>query len=343
MFLKKIPGNIKEYPAKSILIIGLSSLGDNLLLTPSIKLIRDTYGKADIEILVGPRAVEFAKNNPWFSGFSVWNQKRVLRLIISLRKKKYDIIFDFRNSLLPFFIRGRYKFTFFLKEFFSDKIFTHESERTLKFLEPYLGKVEDVHLYFPVSQSNKEKIEKLFKIFGIKKSDIVVVMNPGAAFPAKRWKKENFIQAGKELLKIYDTKIIIVGNKQEKILGEDIKTGINDKNVFNLAGGTTVEELYALLSMSDVLITNDTGTMHIASAAGCPVIAIFGPGNPYRYGPVGTKNYILHTYLDCFPCRFEAGCRKKFACMNHIPVKDVIDAVSVVLDEEKQLQLFEFE
>ncbi|MCL5409047.1 MAG: glycosyltransferase family 9 protein [Candidatus Omnitrophica bacterium] len=343
MFFKKIPKNIKEYHVKSILIIGLGSLGDNLMLTPTIKLIKDTYKKAEIDIVIGPRALGFARNNPWFSNIYVWNKKISLNLFTSLRKKRYDIIFDFKNSLLPFFLRGKYKFTFFIKEFFSDKSFTHESERTIKFVESYFGKPENINLYFPVLQTDIEKTEKFFKTFGINKSDIIIVMNPGAAFPAKRWKKENFIQTGKEILKIYDAKIIITGNKLEKSLGEDIKIGINNKNVFNLAGETTIGELAAILKMADVLITNDTGTLHLASAVRCPVVVIFGPSNPYRYGPIGTKNYVLHADIDCFPCKLEAKCNKKFICMEYIYVKDVINAVSILLNEEKQLHLFEFE
>ena len=344
MLLKKIPLKIKDYPANSILIIGLSSLGDNLLLTPAIKLIRETYKKAQFDIIVGSRATEFARGNPWFSEIFVLNKKKgFFRLLRRLRRKKYDLIFDFRNSLLPFFLRGRYKFTFFLHEFLSDKTYTHESERVLHFLEPYFGKVQDVQIYFPVSQSDKERMEKLLKSLGIKKSDAIIILNPGAAFPKKRWKMENFIETARQLLKEYDAKIIVIGGMNEKGLAERIAGAVKSKDIFDFSGKTTLGELAALFQMSDLLITNDTGPMHLAAAVKCPVVAVFGPGNPYRYGPLGTKSYVLHTSLDCFPCKLEAKCRKKFVCMEHVSVEDVIKAVSLILDEGKQLHLFDIE
>lgn len=335
MFFKNIPKNIKNYQARSILIIGIGSLGDNLLLTPSIKLIKDTYKNASLDIIVGPRARGFAENNPWFSNFYIWEKNNFFKLVAELRKKKYDITFDFKNSAITFFLHSRYKFTFFRQELFSNKISIHESERVLKFLEPYFGKSEDIRLYFPVAQTSKEKIEKIFTSFGIKKSDIIIGINPGAASEMKKWDKENFIEVCKALIEIYSAKIIIIGNKKEKDLGEYIKKGIGEKNVFNLAGETTVMDLAALLTMINILITNDTGSMHMASAVQCPVVAIFGPGNSYRYGPVNTKNHVLHTHLDCFPCRVDSKCKKNFICMKQITVHEVLSAVFFLLNSTK--------
>lgn len=335
------PKNIRDFEIKKILIIGLSCLGDNLLLTPSLKLIKDTFKKADIEIVVGPRAIEFAKENPLFSTYHIYDKRKgILRLVRNLRKKKYDLIIDFRNSLLPFFLRSKFKLTFFLKEFFSDKMFTHESERILKFIEPFFGKIEKIHLYFPVKNSSREKITELFKKWNIKASDIIVVLNPGGNFIPKRWDKKNFISLGKALIKEYEAKIFVVGGEKEKNLTREIKEGIGDERVIDLGGKTTISELAALLEKSDLMVTNDTGPMHLASAVDCPVVAIFGPSNPYRYGPIGVKNYVVHADIDCFPCRVEGKCKIGFECMKRVTVEDVLKAARLILDEKQQQYLF---
>ena len=336
------PKNIREFDIRKILIIGLSCLGDNLLLTPAIKRIKETFPEGEFDIVVGPRAIDFVLENPWFENYFVYDKKKnIFKLIKKLREKKYDLIVDFRNSLLPFFLRGKFKLTFFIKEFFSDKIYTHESERILNFIKPFFGSEKEIKLYFPVSAIHREKIKEMFRSYNIKNSDTVVVLNPGANFEKKRWKKENFAEVGKELIKTYDAKIFIIGGKKERELTKEVKELINHKNVVDLGGKTNLRELAALLEKTDLMITNDTGPMHLASAMGCPVVAIFGPGNPYRYGPIGVKNCVVHADMDCFPCRVEDKCKIDFECMKRISVEQVLKAAMLILDEKQQPYLFD--
>ena len=339
------PKNIRDFDIRKILIIGLSCLGDNLLITPSIKLIKDSFKKADVDIVVGPNSLEFAKDNPWFSQFFIYNkQKGFGNLLKKLRKTNYDLIVDFRNSMFPFLLRGKFKLTFFLKEFMSDKIFTSESERMIQLLEPFFGKPDKLRLYFPVSNAEKEKTDRLLRKLEIRKSDIFVVLNPGANFIPKRWPEEKFAEVGKALSNEYAAKIILIGTEKEKALAGRIKDSIQaEKNVFNFAGKTTLRELASLLQRADVIITNDTGPMHLAAAVQCPVVVMFGPSNPYRYGPVGTVNHIIHSDIDCFPCKFKNTCKRKdFLCMKKINPDIVLNAARLVLDnKEQQLTLFD--
>jgi lipopolysaccharide heptosyltransferase II len=335
------PKNIREIELNKILIIGLSCVGDNLLLTPAIKKIRETYKKAEIDIVIGPRAVEFAIENPWFSNYIVYDKKKsFLKFIKKLREKRYDLTVDFRNSFIPFFIRSKYKLTFFKKEFFSEKFYTHESERIMSFIEPFFGKGEN-KLYFPYSANYKEKIKELFDKIGIKLSDIIVVLNPGGKFEGKRWEKEKYVLLVKELIKIYRTKIIITGSKDEKKLTQEIKEMIDRKEIFDFGGKTNLRELAAIYQLSDLVISNDTGSMHLACAVGAPVVAIFGPSNPYRYGPLSEKSFVVHSNIDCFPCKKESRCRINFECMKRISVEDVLKYCCLILDEKEKGRVFE--
>jgi len=335
------PKNIREIELKKILIIGLSCLGDNLLLTPAIKKIRETYKKAEIDIIIGPRAIEFVIENPWFSNYIIYDKKtHLFKLIKKLREKRYDLTVDFRNSFIPFFVRSKYKLTFFKKEFFSEKFYTHESERILSFIEPFFGKGE-TKLYFPYPASYKEKIKEIFNDIGIKSSDIIVSLNPGAKFAGKRWDKGKFALLAKELMKIYGVKIIITGSKDEKKLTEELKEMIGEKGVFDFGGKTNLRELAAVYEFSDLVISNDTGSMHLACAVGAPVVAIFGPSNPYRYGPIGGKNFVVHSDIECFPCKKESKCKIDFECIKRIKVEDVLKYCCLILDEKEKGRLFE--
>jgi lipopolysaccharide heptosyltransferase II len=322
---------------KSILIIGLSSIGDNLLISPVIKLIQEKYPDASIDIVVGPRAIDFAKDNPVFSNFYVWDKSSgILTLKRMMKNQQYDMIVDFRNSFIPFFLSGKFKLTCFKREFFSDKFSTHESERTLQLFKSYFGMPEKIELYFPLKNEEIQQFKKsLHDIIDFEKKDKIFVLNPGAAFEKKRWKKENFAETGKKIISKYGGKILIVGNNKEFELAEEIRQKINSEKALNLAGKISFRCLAYILSESSLLITNDTGTMHLASAMKCPIIAIFGPGNPHRYGPIGTKNIVLHTRMDCFPCILESKCKKNFVCMNDVSVEDVMNAVSQILNQHQ--------
>ncbi|MCM8765205.1 MAG: glycosyltransferase family 9 protein [Candidatus Omnitrophica bacterium] len=317
----------------NILIIGLSSIGDNLLISPSIRLIKDCCEGSSIDFVVGPRAAAFAEKNPLFSNTYIWDKKTgVKTLIRMLGNRKYDLIVDFRNSLIPFFLNAEYRLTFFLRELFSRRVSVHEAERAVKFIEPYFGKMETVELYFPLYHAEIDEHKKAFERTGISlDSDNFIVLNPGAAFEKKRWDKDRFAEVARTIILKYGVKVVIVGSKNEIDLAREITAKIHDERVFNLVGKINLRQLACLLSESMLLITNDTGTMHLASAMKCPVIAIFGPGNPLRYGPIGTKSIVLHTGRNCFPCRLEARCDKKFVCMNDITVQDVISAVEKLL------------
>jgi len=343
------PKDIGSYKIKSALIIGTSCLGDNIILSPAIKKIRDAFKDAEIDIVIGERAIEFAIDNSWFSNYFVYKKGRrlkrvvnLIKLINKLNKKRYDLIVDFRNSFIPFFIRGRFRLTFFFKEFFSEKIYTHETERVLKFLEPYFGKEEDISLYFPVTKKDRDDVELFLRNSGVKPSEKIVVFNPGGRANKKRWSEEKFAEVGKVLLNNYDSmKIIIVGSIADEYIAARVKEMIRSDNVFNLAGKTTLKQLAALLERASLIITNDTGTLHLASAMHCPTVAIFGPTNPYRYGPIGTKNIVIHSDIPCFPCNEKKRCKKNYICIDKITPAEVIKAAMLFLDEKEQPLLFD--
>ena len=318
---------------KKVLIIGLSCLGDMLLLTPAIRAIRERYREANFSILVGPRAKEAMINNPWFSEVIIWDKKSPLsarlNLIKNLKAKHFDLIVDFRNSLLPFFIGAKKKITFFGKELFSRKDNIHEAERRLKMLPSSFPIPEDKGLFFYISEEDRSSIQKILKNYGIGPEERLITLNPGANWEQKRWKKEGFAEVGDKLAKEYKVRVIIIGGKKEEGLAEEVK-GLMKEKAVNLAGKTTLGELAALLEKSWLFITNDTGPMHLASAVKCATVAIYGPGNWYRYGPYENRYKIVKSGLRCSPCNV-TRCKRDFLCMRLIAVSKVLEAVKELL------------
>lgn len=337
------PRDITKQKIKKILLICPGSLGDNLLISPSIKKIRETFKDAEIEIIVGRRAIGFVDGNPWFSNYYLSKGGKgfrrflnTIKLVNSFQNRRYDLIIDFKNSLIPFFIKGRYRLTFFMQEFFSEKTYTHEAKRLYNFLVPYFGEEENISLHFPISQKERDNADLLLKTMDIKPSDRIALFNPGGN-EKKRLSEEKLAEVGKALLKSYDSlKILIIGANQEQEIGDRINALIDDERVFNLAGKTTIKQLAALLERASLVITNDTGTLHLASAMHCPTVAIFGPTSHYRYGPIGTKNIVVYSDISCFPCNEKRVCGYDYRCIKQITPEEVIKASMLLLDEAEQ-------
>ena len=153
---------------------------------------------------------------------------------------------------------------------------------------------------------------------------------PGAEYgPAKRWLPERFADAAKKISARSSVQWILFGTTREATLGEQIAAAIGD-HCLNRIGKTTLGQLINELRECRLLLTNDTGTMHLAALLGVPVVAIFGSTEPRLTGPLGNDHIILRHHVECSPC-FLRECPIDFRCMNRIEVADVVDAVKAKL------------
>jgi len=157
-------------------------------------------------------------------------------------------------------------------------------------------------------------------------------LNPGAEYgPAKRWPAEKFIAAAWEIQKRTGCNWIIFGGKSDVALVGQIESALRtpESRIRNLAGQTSLRELMALLASCRVLLTNDTGPMHVAAALGTPVVVPFGSTSPELTGPGlpgDRRHHLLRTDAACAPC-FLRECPIDFRCLNGISVQQVAAAV----------------
>ena len=122
---------------------------------------------------------------------------------------------------------------------------------------------------------------------------------------------------------------ILFGTKNDAAVGEQIAAAIGDHCV-NRIGQTTLEQLIAELRQCRLLLTNDTGTMHLAALLGVPVVAIFGSTEPRLTGPLGDGHTVLRHHVECSPCFFRE-CPIDFRCMKAVTAEEVTDAVLLAL------------
>jgi heptosyltransferase-2 len=165
----------------------------------------------------------------------------------------------------------------------------------------------------------------------------ILGLNPGAEYgPAKRWPVENFITAAREIQKRTHCTWLILGGKSDAALATEIQSAIRNPQsaINNLAGQTSLRELCALLKLCRVLVTNDTGPMHVAAALDTPVVVPFGSTSAELTGPglPGDRRHrLLSSEAPCSPC-FLRECPIDFRCMKGIAVERVVDAVMAIYD-----------
>jgi heptosyltransferase-2 len=153
---------------------------------------------------------------------------------------------------------------------------------------------------------------------------------PGAEYgPAKRWLTERFAEAAGAIATQRQAQWILFGTAKDAAIGEIISKSLGDKCV-NRIGQTNLEQLIDELRTCRLLLTNDTGTMHLGSLLGIPTVAIFGSTEPRLTAPLGNRHIVLRHQVECSPC-FLRECPIDFRCMKAVTVSEVVDAVLSML------------
>jgi heptosyltransferase-2 len=181
-----------------------------------------------------------------------------------------------------------------------------------------------------VTPGEIEAVKKKFGLSEIKRP--LFGLNPGAEYgPAKRWPVEKFIAAAREIQNRTNGTWLVFGGETDAAIANRIESAIPSppSAILNLAGKTSLRELMALLKICRVLLTNDSGPMHVAAALGTPVVVPFGSTSPELTGPGlpgDVRHRLLKSDVPCSPC-FLRECPIDFRCLNGIGVERVIEAV----------------
>lgn len=171
--------------------------------------------------------------------------------------------------------------------------------------------------------------------FNVSKDQVLFGLNPGAEYgPAKRWLKERFAAVAAKLQMKQQGRWIIFGGAADREtcdwIAEQIALFSPNKKPINVAGQTSLRELAALLKTCRVVLTNDTGPMHLANAVGTPIVVPFGSTSAELTGPIFGTSKIIQTDVGCSPC-FRRECPIDFRCMKRIEVGAVVDAAAALL------------
>ena len=349
-----------------ILILALSGIGDALMFTPALKLLKTKLPDAQVDALVMfEGAGEILSSNPninrvYHFNFLKKGKLESLKYVLSFRGN-YDVTINVYPSnrreynLISFLIGAsrragvKYKrknissFGFLNNVIVDEDDSTHNVQTNIKLCEALLGyKFDDEPaLELHLNQSDLDLADKFFKEKNIRSEDLVIGFHPGCAVLKnhikRRWEPEKFAELAKRFIKTNNSKIFLFGGPDEQELKENISAQINSENVF-IIDNQTIMQSSAIMKRCNLFITNDSSQMHIASALKLKVAAIIGPTNPAYIQPWKTRHKVVSLNLECSPCFFYSPkpliCSRtdvKFKCIKELTVDMVYEQAKILL------------
>lgn len=318
---------------KKILFITLSNMGDVILTLPVLDYLRGHFPKSKITVMVGPRPKEILENNPYIDRLIVYDKysrlRNKIKLFGELKKERFDAVIDLRNTLYGALLPVSYKTSPFLRvprdiRHIKDRNL-YRLQKALKIKGPLIAGKEKL---FHVTDKDRDYVNALFKENGLDPRDKIILVSFGTGGDTRRWDKLKFGELCSALSQEY--KVILIGSKANQSIARSILQNCPNK-IFDFTGQTTLQQLACLFDRGYLLITCDTGTLHLASYLDTPIVALFGPSDEKKYGPWSTRYKIVSKEIFCRPCK-KAHCRfKTVACMNLIKVEDVLAAAKAIL------------
>jgi lipopolysaccharide heptosyltransferase I len=325
-----------------ILIVKPSSLGDIIHALPVLAGLRRAWPEALIDWILATEYADLLSGHPMINEAILIRKgewKRISRLPATvsdfsglrrgLGERRYDLVLDlqglFRSGLITWFTRSARRVGFSDSRemsglFYTEKVrvggIMHAVEKNLLFLD---------HLGIPLEKEPEFPLPGADKVPGL--PDSYYIVSPGGRWVTKRWPPEHFREVISGLHRALEdgpVPVIAGGEVDRGIAGEIVK-GL-DFRVIDLTGRTTIRQLITLIRNARFMITNDSGPMHLASAAGTFVFAVFGPTSPDKTGPYGDRKVILQAGVECSPC-FRKRCRS-LRCMHELSPHKVIKIIA---------------
>jgi lipopolysaccharide heptosyltransferase I len=348
-------------PTVKILIVKTSAIGDVIHTLPALLSLRDHYRDAHIawlveeaaaDIVVGHPALDrvlVARRKTWLadlrSGRVLLALRELARFIRLVRDTRYDLVIDFqglfKSALWVFLARGVRKVGFDrgmqraelshvpLNERVPPvDMNRHAIERGLLLLQGIGIPAKQIRYELPIFPEHEAEATMLLRTAGIGEQDRVVAVNPMARWPTKLWEPSH-VAAVADRLERQGIRVVFTGEAQDRSSIDEICRLMTSESC-RLDGRTSLKTLAAIYRRAQVLLTTDSGPMHLGAAVGTSVVALFGPTAPWRTGPYGPQHSVLRTGISCSPC-FKKKCLTKEyeerACLKRVGVDEVVQAV----------------
>lgn len=338
---------------KNILVNALVNLGDVVLTTSALALIKKNFPQVKITMLVKPVVADAVIDNPVVDDVIVLDYrakenslKKMRELVKEIRRRKFDLAISFDRKLRPALI------TFFAgipRRVCPSKVFDDNKSRVTLLYTDVIEISHDLNKTLQ-AETYQEIVRKFFGIDGhetpkfpkknspvaekllnrLPQAEFKIALCVKGTFPLKTWSKEYFAEVVRELGKNYDAAFFIVGAPSDKAYADEVIAEIGG-GVENFCGETSLIDLAELFRRADLFITVDTGATHIAATAGVKMVAIYGCTSPDRWHPINNNSIALTSRENCCPCTKKTCDEPR--CLQNVTPAQVIDASKKLIDD----------
>jgi lipopolysaccharide heptosyltransferase II len=349
---------------KKILILNLTRLGDLIQTTPLMEGLKRENPDCEITLLGNVNFVGICEQLPFIDRLEVFDVKRFIHadnghtsyldvyryldsLVKELRAEKFDMLLNLTHSKLSGMISGmlgvkdvrgfcatpdgrRIVNDPWLRYFSSFIDFRRYSSFNLVDIYQLGGGISPNGSRLSINDEKPALAAgALLEKLGIGDGDRLIGIQAGASMKERRWPPEKFGAAADIISEKREAKVLLFGGPSEEELGRKVESHMKRQAV-NLVGKTSLTELVGLVKRCELLVTNDTATMHIAAAVGTPVVALFFVhAYAAETGPYSEGNIVIEPEISCFPCRHKAVC-PHYACFDLLSPRDVADAAELL-------------
>lgn len=337
-FLKTIP--------QRILVVRTDRIGDVVLSLPVVDNLKRAFPKARICFMCSPLTQDIVLNYPGIDDVIIFDKKNrhkgvfgLLSLIFSIRKKNFDwaVVLHSTNSInivvflsgIPLRIGWARKMRWLLNRplpYSKNKGEMHERDYNLEVLNALGVPIPSRNISVYPSKAAEEKMTRRLADHGVSENDVLVGIHPLSSCPSKMWPRARFETLALRLVRECGVKIAVIGGEK---LSFSLEPAVQDM-VLNFSGIISIDELIVLMSRCKVLVSNDSGPVHVAAGVKTPCVVIFGRNqkglSPQRWGPLGARDQVLIKDAGCTQC-LAHRCTKEFQCLKNISVEEVLSAV----------------
>ncbi len=331
-----------------IVLIRLSSLGDLILATPAMRALREKFPQASISLVTKNGFAQLFSADPNLDRVIAFEDRGchrglsgLLRFMGQFRRERFDVLIDLhcnlRSLLISVLARARSKLRY-NKQVLRRRslLLSRKSIQTKHVIDLYLDALAPLGIIslstgpkIYLERAEKRRAEELLRKKG-RSRELLIGIAPGAKWPTKRWPGESFSKLADLLIERLSADLLIVGDKGDRQSSIEVARAMRNSPI-QACGETSLRELAAVLEACSLLVANDSGPAHLATAVGTPVVAIFGPTvEEFGFTPWGRGNAVISKPLPCRPCSLHGShrCPKgHFDCMRLIEPEEVFEAV----------------
>lgn len=348
-------GTLKQQNINRVVVRGTNWVGDAVMTVPALRELRRLLPGVHITLATRPWAEELFADADFLDDLLIYDRRgpwSAVKQTAEWRRGDFDLAVLFPNAfeaaLIPALARVPFRIGYAtdgrsrlltnplpVPEWRSSKheVFYYlnivaELEQALVGTEQIADRPPDASLH--ISEPRQSEALDLLRAHGLREGRAVVALCPGSINSrAKRWPAERYAALGDSLIDELNAEVLLIGSPEELDVSQEVSRRMRNKPIM-MTGKTSLAQVAAVLSLVDLLVTNDTGPAHIAAGLGRPTLVIFGPTNPLTTRPFSPVAEIVRHPPDCAPCMLR-DCPIDHRCMTAISPHDVFERARLLL------------